>query len=65
MGFDTKTVGTHSLRKTYAKKAYETFNGDYFKCQKALRHKNLNSTVSYIPVFEEEIQNEMAEIPLF
>jgi len=53
------------MRKTYAKRAYELYKGDYFKCQKALRHKSINSTVSYISVDEEKIQDEMANLPLF
>ena len=51
----TGKTGTHSMRKTYANKAYEHFNGDILKVQKALGHKNINSTTKYISFKEEEI----------
>jgi integrase len=55
-------ISTHSMRKTFAKKVYEKFNADLFKCQQALRHKNINSTVSYISVEREKLAREITQI---
>ena len=46
-GMDGK-IGTHSARKTFAKRMYEYFKKDLVKTCKALGHKNINSTVSYL-----------------
>jgi len=64
LGIEGK-IGTHTLRKTFARRVYELTKGNYFKCQKALRHKSLNSTVSYISIEEEELQKEIANMELF
>jgi integrase len=59
------TIGTHSLRKTFAMRVYTAFDGNYYKCQKALRHKAITSTVSYIPVDDAEIQKVLSAMPLY
>jgi len=51
----TRTLGTHSMRKTFANRVYEKLNHDLVKTQRALGHKNINSTVSYLSFREEEI----------
>jgi site-specific recombinase XerD len=51
----TGKLGTHSMRKTFAKRVHEKVGKDLIKTQKALGHKNINSTVSYLSFAEEEI----------
>jgi integrase len=41
-------LGSHALRKTFAHGVYEALGHDLVKTQKALGHKNINSTVSYL-----------------
>ena len=48
-------TGTHSMRKTFANNVHEKLGRDILKTQKALGHKNINSTVSYLSFREEEI----------
>lgn len=48
-------VATHSLRKTFAKKFYEASDKDLLMTQKALRHKSLTNTVSYLAVDDEVV----------
>ena len=49
------TLGTHSMRKTFANRMYERLDHDLLKTQRALGHKNINSTVSYLSFRQEEI----------
>lgn len=49
------TIGTHSLRKTFAQKIYNALDKDIVKTSKALGHKSLNNTVSYLSFLEEDI----------
>lgn len=53
-GLDGK-LGTHSMRKTFAERVHEKLGRDIFKTQKALGHKSLNSTASYLSVAQQEI----------
>jgi integrase len=48
-------VGTHAMRKTFAKWVYEKLGHDLVKTQQALGHRNINSTVSYLTFAQEEI----------
>jgi integrase len=41
-------LGTHAMRKTFAGKAYALLDHDLVNTQRALGHKNINSTVSYL-----------------
>ena len=41
-------LGTHAMRKTFAHRVYEVLEHDLVKTQRALGHKNINSTVSYL-----------------
>ena len=43
------------MRKTFADRVYEKLNHDLVKTQRALGHRNINSTVSYLSFREEEI----------
>jgi integrase len=51
----TGKIGTHSMCKTFANKVYEQLNGRLERVQKALGHKNINSTVTYLSFREEDI----------
>ena len=48
-------VGTHSMRKTFANAVYEKLDRDLVRTQRALGHRNVNSTVSYLSFREEDI----------
>ena len=51
----TGTLGTHTMRKTFAHRVYERLSRDLVKTQRALGHANINSTVSYLSCADEEI----------
>jgi integrase len=51
----TGKVGTHAMRKTFANRVYHQLNHDLVKTQRAMGHKNINSTVAYLSFVEEEI----------
>jgi len=51
----TGTLGTHSMRKTFATNIYDRLDHDLVKTQRALGHRNINSTVQYLSFREEEI----------
>jgi len=51
----TGKLGTHSMRKTFANKVYDALDNDLVKTQRALGHRNVNSTVQYLSFREEEI----------
>lgn len=55
-------VATHSMRKTFAAKVYEAVDGDLVKTQKALGHKSVNSTVSYLSFDEKEVDDAILNI---
>lgn len=54
-GVDPLKVSTHSTRKTFAKKAHSTYKFDVVKTARALGHKDLSSTMSYLSYGEDEI----------
>ena len=49
------TLGTHAMRKTFANKVHVLLGRDLVKTQRALGHKNVSSTVSYLSFLQEEI----------
>ena len=51
----TDTLGTHAMRKTFAKRVYEGLHHDLVKTQRAMGHRNVNSTVSYLSFREADI----------
>lgn len=55
LGISTERLSTHSFRKTFAIDAFNLLGNDIQKVQKALGHKNLQSTTNYIPVDQGEI----------
>lgn len=48
-------LGTHAMRKTFANRVHALLGRDLVKTQRALGHKNINSTVAYLSFLEEEI----------
>lgn len=53
----TGKLGTHSMRKTFAKRVYDKLGGDLMKTQKALGHARVTSTVSYLSFNEEDVED--------
>jgi integrase len=51
----TGKIATHSMRKTFADRVYEALGHDIFRTQKALGHRNINSTVAYLSFKESDI----------
>jgi len=52
----TGKIATHSMRKTFADRVYEALGRDLFRTQKALGHRNINSTVQYLSFKESDIE---------
>jgi hypothetical protein len=43
------------MRKTFANRVYDRLRHDLVKTQRALGHKNINSTVSYLSFRDEDV----------
>ena len=52
----TGRISTHSMRKTFADHVYQALDRDIFRLQKAMGHKNINSTVQYLSFNEADIE---------
>jgi len=52
----TGKIATHSMRKTFADHVYQALDRDIFRLQKAMGHKNINSTVQYLSFNEADIE---------
>jgi integrase len=52
----TGKIATHSMRKTFADRVYEALDRDILRTQKALGHRNINSTVQYLSFKEQDIE---------
>lgn len=52
-------LGTHVMRKTFAKLMYQRLGYDLRKMQAALGHKNINSTIQYLGVHLEDVHRAM------
>lgn len=48
-------IGTHSMRKTFASRVYDKLGRNIFLVQKALGHRNIDSTVRYLSFRQEEV----------
>lgn len=57
-------IGTHSMRKTFAARVYESSNKDLVTTQACLGHKNINSTNQYVPKDEKEITRVVMSISI-
>jgi integrase len=53
----TGKLGTHAMRKTFARRMYERLERDQVKVQHAMGHKNINSTVAYLSFAEVDVLN--------
>jgi site-specific recombinase XerD len=53
----TGKLGTHAMRKTFANRMYDKLNRDLMKVQRAMGHRNINSTVAYLSFREEDIDD--------
>jgi integrase len=51
----TGKLGTHAMRKTFAAKVYTRLQHDLVKTQRALGHRNINSTISYLSFCEDDV----------
>jgi len=51
----TGKLGTHCMRKTFADRIYDHFDGELIKVQKALGHKWVTTTSAYISFKQEDI----------
>ncbi|MBN8549459.1 MAG: tyrosine-type recombinase/integrase [Deltaproteobacteria bacterium] len=51
----TGPLGTHSLRKSFASRAWDLLDHDLVKLQKLLGHKQVTSTVSYISFRDDQL----------
>jgi integrase len=51
----TGKLGTHAMRKTFATKVYTRLQHDLVKTQRALGHRNINSTVAYLSFCEDDV----------
>lgn len=51
----TGKLSTHVMRKGFAHRVHEALGRDILKTQKAMAHKSLSSTASYLSVNEEEV----------
>jgi integrase len=55
-------IATHSMRKSFADRVYKKLGKDLVKTQRAMGHKSIQSTVSYLSFTEEEIDKAILEI---
>ena len=58
----TGKLGTHAMRKTFAQNIYRELGYSLAKTQRALGHKHVNSTISYLSVDDEEIEAAIQRI---
>lgn len=57
-------IGLHSTRKTFADRMYTAFDKDLLKTSKALGHKNIGSTISYLSFRTEELDEAITNMEL-
>ena len=50
-------VATHSMRKTFAERMYTKLDKDLLKLQKALGHRDINSTIAYLSFNQQDIDD--------
>jgi site-specific recombinase XerD len=58
----TGKLGTHAMRKTFAQNIYRELGYRLAKTQRALGHKHVNSTISYLSVDDDEIEAAIQRI---
>lgn len=57
----TGKLGTHGMRKTFAKRVHQKLGRDLMKTQKALGHARVTSTVSYLSFDEGEVDDAILD----
>ena len=57
-----ETSGTHLMRKTFADRVNKKLDRNIALVQKALGHKSINSTTSYLSFDQTEIDNAISKI---
>lgn len=57
----TGNLGTHTMRKTFAANVHNAVGGNILMTQRALGHRNINSTVSYLQSCDEDIERAILE----
>lgn len=50
-------LGTHSMRKTFAKKVYDNTGKDLIATQEALGHRSMNSTAAYLSFDKSKVRD--------
>jgi len=55
-------LGTHTMRKTFADRVYKNLGNDLVKTQRALGHKNIHSTMSYMSFKDEDVDQAILAI---
>lgn len=53
----TGNLGTHSARKTFSENIYEKSGRCLIRTQKALRHRDVKTTIAYLSFADSEIDN--------
>ncbi len=57
----TGKLGTHSMRKSYAKRVYDKLGHDLFRMKTAMGHSNINSTIAYLSFDEGDIDRAILD----
>lgn len=57
VGIDTKGISSHTTRKTFATSIYERSGNDVALTARALGHRSLSSTIHYLSVDDEKLNN--------
>jgi integrase len=57
-------IGTHSMRKTFARKVHNAFKGDIMSTAKAMGHMRIDSTVSYLQSNDEKIEGVIRDLSI-
>jgi len=58
----TGNLGTHSMRKTFADRVYDRLDGDLVNTARALAHRSISSSASYLTFRESEIDEAILSI---
>lgn len=53
----TGKTGTHSTRKTFARRVYDKLGRDLVKTQRAMGHRSVSSTISYLECADSEVED--------
>jgi len=58
-------LASHTMRKTFAKNVHESLGKDILLTQKAMGHKDITSTTSYLSFDQGKIDNAIKDLKLF